>query len=89
MTTPSQLICPNTGRKFTPGPRYTALSERLAAWRANKRLTLHQAAALVGLSVGYICDLEKGKEPVTTAVFRKYHGADATAFPIADAGLLI
>ncbi len=70
------------------------MHQRMEAWRkgqnpTGKKMTLHSAKERLGLSIGYISDLESGKVPVTMQVYRKYHEADPAAFPVADAGLLI
>ncbi len=74
------------------------LAARLRDWRKNKteggnaksrKMSLHETKAIVGLSVGYISDLETGKVPVTMEVYRKYHAVDPRTFPLADAGLLL
>lgn len=70
-------------------PVIPPLNAKVAAWRKKMGLTLHATRDLIGLSVGHICDLENGKEPVTPRTFRKYHDADPAFFPLSDAGLMI
>lgn len=70
------------------------LNQRLKLWRKGQnhvghKMTLEQAGYLLGLSIGYISDLEAGKLTITMSVYRKYNLADPEHFPVADVGLLL
>lgn len=66
------------------------LAGKFLDWRTKKNdFTLHEAKKLLGLSIGYISDLENGKLDATTNVFLKYNAVDGEMFPLSDANLLI
>ncbi len=70
------------------------LNERLKLWRkgqndSGEKMTLHQAKNVLGISIGYISDLEAGKLPIGMKVYKKYNHADPVRFPVADVGLLL
>lgn len=71
------------------------LHVRMRAWRTGennplrRKMTLHEAKAILGLSIGYISGLERGMNVITLDVYRKYHAADPDTFPTTDVGMLI
>lgn len=70
------------------------LPQRLEDWRlrdnhTGEKLTLQEAKAILGISIGYISDLEAGKQPVTMRVYQKYNAAAPHLFPLTQAGLLL
>lgn len=73
---------------------YPTLNAKIKAWRegANKqgrKITLFEIRDTMGISVGYMSDIETGKAEVTKSIFRKFHTADPDFFPLSDAGLMI
>lgn len=85
------MIVGMTQRNKTNNPIFTnVLPEKIKYWRTKKNdYGLHEAKAILGISIGYISDLENGKLEMTMNVFRKYHEADPDLFPLTDASLLI
>lgn len=58
------------------------------AWREDEGLTLHQAKVRLGMSVGYISDLENGNVPWSDRAFLRYHRQSSDRFPLALASQL-
>lgn len=66
------------------------LPEKAKYWRTKKNdYNLHEAKKILGLSIGYISDLENEKEDFNERIFFKYHRADPALFPLSDANLLL
>lgn len=81
--------------KHAAPPSIPQLRARLKAWRAGEidghpKRNLHEAAALLGLSTGYISGLENHDAiTITVKVYRKYHAVAPDVFPKSDGFLLI
>lgn len=69
-------------KELTPG-------ERAKAWRKREDLTLEQAREKVGLSIGYISDLETGVCTMSNKAYKRYNHVAPDLFPLQEMGLLI
>ena len=69
-------------KELTPG-------ERAKQWRARENLNLEQAREKIGLSIGYISDLENGVCVMSNKAYKKYNAVAPDLFPLAEMGLLI